>query len=68
MPAHVQSGGGLIISFYRDDEIQEQQTADDGVRAVSVAMRMLALRQELQPGDRITVQSKGPQNSPLQGG
>jgi hypothetical protein len=57
MPAYVQSGGGLIISFYRDDEILEQQTADDGVRAVSVAMRILALRPELKPGDRLTVQS-----------
>jgi hypothetical protein len=64
MPAYVQSSGGLIISFYRNDEIHEQQTADNGVRAVSAAMRILALRAELQPGDRLTVESNGPQDSP----
>jgi hypothetical protein len=52
--------GNLLITFRRVGEENEQRTADDGVKAVTVAMRMLALRDELQPGDTLTVHENRP--------
>jgi hypothetical protein len=59
MPAFTRPGG-LLLVFQRDGEPREEQIAQDGVRAVTIAMRMLAVRDELQPGDRLTVQREPP--------
>jgi hypothetical protein len=58
MPAYTRTtyDGQLLVTFHRDDEVAEQQHAPDGQRAVSIAMRMLALRERLQPGDKLTVE------------
>jgi hypothetical protein len=52
--------GALRITFSREGENDEQRVADNGVKAVSIAMRMLALREELQPSDTLTVAANRP--------
>ncbi len=57
MPAYARpENGELCITFRRDGEDDEQEVVPDGQRAVSAAMKMLALRDELQPGDKLTVE------------
>jgi hypothetical protein len=56
MPAHVKPNG-LLLTFHRDGGPVEQQIVADGWRAVSVAMRMLATKDALQAGDRLTVEN-----------
>jgi hypothetical protein len=64
MVAHVRppSGTSLRITFSRRGEGDEQRVADDGNCAVSVAMRLLALKEELRPGDALTVAENRPAN------
>jgi hypothetical protein len=58
MPVYVQrSESGLAITFTRDGAELDHRVAPDGMRAVSLAMRMLALQDELHPGDKLTVAS-----------
>jgi hypothetical protein len=52
--------GGLLLTFHRDDEAIEQLIVADGVKAVTAAMRMLALREELQDGDKLTIEANEP--------
>jgi hypothetical protein len=69
MPAYVQrENGGLLVTFSREGEDDDQRVADDGATAVSLAMRMLALRDELRPGDRLTVQPNPPVEPEVTGG
>jgi hypothetical protein len=61
MPAYARpENGALRITFSREGEDDEQRVADDGVKAVTIAMRMLALRDELRPGDTLTVAENRP--------
>jgi hypothetical protein len=56
MPVYVQrEDGDLLVTFSREGEEDDQRVAADGIKAVTLAMRMLAVRDELQPGDRLTV-------------
>jgi hypothetical protein len=55
MPAYAKPETGLTITFWRDGKEHDHRVAPDGVRAVSAAMRMLAMLDELQSGDRLTV-------------
>jgi hypothetical protein len=56
MPVYVQrSESGLAITFTRDGAELDHRVAPDGMRAVSLAMRMLALQDELMPGDVLKV-------------
>jgi hypothetical protein len=69
MPAFVQhEDGGLLVTFSREGEDDDQRIADDGATAVSLAMRMLALRDELRPGDRLTIQANLPVEPEVTGG
>jgi hypothetical protein len=52
--------GSLRVTFSRNSADDEQRVADDGVKAVTIAMRMLALCDELRPGDTLTVAANRP--------
>jgi hypothetical protein len=56
MPAYAHPSG-LLLTFHRDGEPPEQQIAPNGLRAVSAAMKMLALKDKLRDGDRLTVEA-----------
>ncbi len=61
MPAYAKpENGELRITFSRQGEDDEQRVAADGLKAVTIAMRMLALRDELQVGDTLTVRANRP--------
>lgn len=56
MPAFAKlNPGQLFVVFKRDGKEVEQQIAKNGMTAVSVAMQMLMLREELRPGDGLIV-------------
>jgi hypothetical protein len=60
MPAYTKPNiGRLLLTFSRDGEEPEQQVAPTGLAAVSMAMRMLSLKEELLAGDRLTVETNG---------
>ena len=61
MPAYARpENGALVVTFFRDGEEDDQRIAANGVKAVTLAMRMLAAHDELRPGDRLTVQANHP--------
>jgi hypothetical protein len=62
MVAHVRpvSKESLRITFSRKGESDERRIADSGNSAVSVAMRILATKDELKPGDTLTVVENRP--------
>jgi hypothetical protein len=55
MPVHMHPESGLAIVLMRDGRELDHRVARDGVRAVSMAMHMLSVLDELQPGDKLTV-------------
>jgi hypothetical protein len=55
MPVHIKPESGLALTFTRDGKEFDHRVAADGMKAVSTAMRMLAMLDELQPGDTLTV-------------
>jgi hypothetical protein len=58
MPAYAKpEGRALAVTFHRDGEEVEQLIAADGYRAVSTGMRLLALRDRLFPGDKLTIEA-----------
>jgi hypothetical protein len=56
MPAYARTAGTLAITFHREGEPPERLIAPDGYRAVSTAMRLLAVRDRLFAGDRLTIE------------
>jgi hypothetical protein len=60
--AHVRPAGkeSLRITFSRKGESDELRIADNGSSAVSMAMRILAVKDALQPGDTLTIAENKP--------
>jgi hypothetical protein len=60
--AHVRPAGrdSLRITFSRKGESDELHIADNGSCAVSTAMRILAVKDTLQPGDTLTIAENRP--------
>jgi hypothetical protein len=50
------SNRSLVIVFSRTGREPERLTARDGVTAVSTAMKMLALKDELHAGDSLVIE------------
>jgi hypothetical protein len=60
MPAYVQrEKDGLEITLSRGNHELGHAVAADGVRAISAAMRILAVQDELRAGDVLTVTTAG---------
>lgn len=57
MPAYTHLGVSLAVIFHRQGEPGDRRVAADGSDAVYVAMRQIAEREELQSGDRLTVEA-----------
>jgi hypothetical protein len=56
MVAHNQTHrGSLLVSFESNGEEQEQHLASTGQRALVIALSMLARRDALRHGDKLTV-------------
>jgi hypothetical protein len=47
--------GDLLVTFSRDGEPDEARLVPNGERAASTAIMMIAAREGLIPGDRVTV-------------
>jgi hypothetical protein len=45
----------MILTFSREGEEDDRCVAADGLKAVTLAMRMLAVRDELKRGDKLTM-------------
>jgi hypothetical protein len=54
------SKGSLRITFSRKGENDDQRVADNPQCAVSLAMRILAMLEELRPGDTLVVAENRP--------
>ena len=66
MPAYArQENGALLVTFSREAEDADQRVAGDGVKAVTLAMRMLAAREELRPDDALAVRANRPLPAPV---
>lgn len=65
MPAYARpENGALLVAFSREGEDADQRVAGDGVKAATLAMRMLAAQDELQPGDALAVRANRPPPAP----
>jgi hypothetical protein len=56
MPASIQSSRELLITFERDGTVTDRQVSTGGFDAVTTALTMIGQYDELQPGDRLTVE------------
>jgi hypothetical protein len=56
MPVHVNLNSKFTVSFIRDGDVLDARTAATGERALKAAILMLAELDDLQGGDRLTVQ------------
>jgi hypothetical protein len=56
MVARLQHKSGLRVTFHRDGEEIESETASTGERALKTGLLMLARLDDLQAGDRLTVE------------
>jgi hypothetical protein len=56
MPAYTRPENGLAVTFHRDSEADDRRIAVTGTAAVVLAMRMLAVRDDLRAGDRLIVE------------
>ena len=64
MPAYARpENGALLVTFGR--EAEDQRVAGDGVKAETLAMRMLAAREELRPDDALAVRANRPLPAPV---
>lgn len=52
--------GRLVLVFSRAGDHDERIVVGDGSRAVSAAMKILSLKDELRPGDKLTVERREP--------
>jgi hypothetical protein len=55
MPAHIHPNSRFVVTLWRDGETLDARTAATGERALKIALLMLAVLDELQDGDRLTV-------------
>jgi hypothetical protein len=51
--------GSLVVTFSREGKNEEVQIALTGENALTAALVMLILRDELRPGDCLTVRQNG---------
>jgi hypothetical protein len=56
MPASIHSSRDLLITFERDGTVTDRQVSAGGFDAVTTALAMIGRHDELQPGDRLTVE------------
>lgn len=57
MPVLVQgAGSALRLSFHRDGREIDRRIAPDGLRAVRLAMQLIAIRDQLIDGDKLLVE------------
>jgi hypothetical protein len=56
MPARVNPNSRFVVTIFRDGEALDARTAATGERALKTAILMLAELDDLQGGDRLTVQ------------
>jgi len=56
MVAHTNLNSKFTVTLFRDGEVLDARTAATGERALKAAILMLAELDDLQGGDRLTVQ------------
>jgi hypothetical protein len=56
MPVHINLNSKFTVTIFRDGEVLDARTAATGERALKAAILMLAELDDLQGGDRLTVQ------------
>jgi hypothetical protein len=59
MSASIHSSHDLLITFERDGAVTDRQVSAGGFDAVTTALSMIGRYDELQPGDRLTVEKSG---------
>ena len=55
MVGRIRARAGLRVTFHRDGQEHDSRTAPTGERALKVGILMLARRDDLQDGDKLTV-------------
>ena len=53
MPARMRTEGKFTVTFWRSGEIEDGRTADDGRKALRMALLLLAELDDLRAGDRL---------------
>jgi hypothetical protein len=58
MPARIQRSAGLVVRFFRDGEEVDARVGSTGEKALKIEVLMLAKLDDLQAGDRLTVEAE----------
>jgi hypothetical protein len=58
MPARIQRSAGLVVRFSRDGEEVDARVGSTGEKALKIGVLMLAKLDDLQAGDRLTVEAE----------